>query len=156
MAIVTAAAVTQERIYVASNFVEDDYIRDDKQPTSTSKMAGGLVLLGAYLTEGTSTQITASNYTVSPGYLAASVGKMLSSANFIISLASVTSASAEMDCPGRLKWNLKGGLPTEWDDEDKTSVTWENDAPVTSTFTRRQAQSSTWNKVEITEESPFG
>lgn len=156
MAIITAAAVTQERIYAASGFVEDDYIRDDKQPTATSMIGSGLVLLGGHLAEATSTQLTAGNYTVSPGYLSASVANMLTSANFIINLASVTSATAEMDCPGRLKWNLKGGIPTEWDDEDITSVTWEDDAPVTSTFTRRQAQSSTWNKVEITEESPFG
>jgi len=156
MAVITAAAVQQNRTYVASGFVEDDYIRDDKQPTSTSMIGSGLVLLGGHLAEATSTQLTAGNYTVSPGYLSASVGNMLTSANFIINLASVTSASAEMDCPGRLKWNLKGGIPTEWGGEDTTTVTWEDDAPVTSTFTRRQAQSSTWNKVEITEESPFG
>lgn len=156
MSVVEAAAVQQERIYVASGFVEDDYIRDDKQPTSTSKIANILVLGAANRVSATATSFFASSYTVSPGYLAASVASIQAASQKTIALSAVGSAVAEIECPGRLKWNEQADSATGWNGDVNVAVSWEEQSSDGTTFSEQQAAGSTWNTIEITEESPFG
>lgn len=156
MGIVSAAAVQQERIYVASGFVEDDYIRDDKQPTSTSKIANVLVLGAANKISATTTSFFASSYTVSLGYLAAGVASIQAASKKTIALSAVSAAAAEIECPGRLKWNEQADSATGWDGDVNVAVSWAEQVSEGTAFSEQQAKGSTWNTIEITEESPFG
>ena len=156
MAIVTAAAVQQNRTYVASGFVAQDYIRDDKQPVSSSLIACGLNLFGAKLVNGTATALAASNYSAAGAYRTQGQSGTSMGSQLVKSSAGVSQGNSEMDCPFRLKWNTEGDIAVSWDSDSAESTSWSQEASASTSFTERQSSNAAWSEIQITEESPFG
>lgn len=155
MAVITAAAVQQNRTYVASGFVEDDYIRDDKQPTSKTLFGATRIANAGSLVASSATTLFGSSLTISSGGISPALSRFIATPGLLHKGASIVLADTRSIFGSELKWNLVSANDTSWNDRTVNVVTWVEDSPEQSAFTKQTAASSTWNKV-VDDERPFG
>lgn len=155
MAVISAAAVQKNRTYVASGFVDDDYILDDKQPTSRSIFGANRIANSATLTAANATAFFGSSVLISSISISEVTGRLIPVAGLLHKLASIISADTRSIFASELKWSLVDATDSTWGDETVTIVTWVDEGATQTTYTKQNAAGSTWNKI-VDDERPFG